>query len=53
MRSVPWFDNSPEVVLRTSDPNVCDRYNVWPRTAHGLVIFVGSGLVSTFYYDNR
>ncbi len=21
-----------------------DRYNVWPRTARGLVIFVGSGL---------
>ncbi len=30
--------------FRTSDPNVCDRYNVWPRTAGGLVLFVGSGL---------
>ena len=27
-----------------SDPNVCDPYNIWPRTARGLVIFVGSGL---------
>jgi len=29
-----------------SDRNVCDPYNVWPRTARGLVIFVGSGLVN-------
>ncbi len=28
-----------------SDPNVCDQYNVWPRTARGLVIFFGSGLI--------
>ena len=41
---VPWFDNSPEVSLQTSDPNVCYRYIVWPRTARGLVILVGSGL---------
>jgi len=41
--SVPWFDNSPEVYLRNSNPNVCDRYNVSPKTARGLVIFVGSG----------
>ncbi len=43
--SVPRFHNSLEVMLRTSDPNVCDPYNVWPRTACGLVNFVGSGLV--------
>ena len=40
---VPLFDNSPQVVLWTSDPNICDRYNVWSRTVRGLVIFVGSG----------
>ncbi len=27
-----------------SDPNICARCNVWPRTASGLVIFIGSGL---------
>ncbi len=44
--SVPWFDNSPEVSLRTSDPNVYAPYNIWSRTARGLVIFVGSGLMT-------
>jgi hypothetical protein len=42
--SGPWCDNSPEVSLETRDPIVCDPYNVWPRGAGGLVIFVGSGL---------
>jgi len=32
------------VSLGASDPNVCDPYNVWPRRARGLLIFVGSGL---------
>jgi len=31
-----------------SDPNVCDYYNVWIRTARGLVIFIGSGLRPAF-----
>ena len=43
--SVPWFNNSPEVWLRTTDPHVCDPCNIWPRTARGLGIFVGSGLI--------
>ena len=44
--SVPYFDNSAEVSLRTSDPNVCDPYNDWPSTARGLVTIVGSGLTA-------
>ena len=43
--SVPWFNNSPTVTLRTSEPNVSHPYKVSPRTARGLIIFVGSGLI--------
>ncbi len=36
-----------------SDPNVCDQYNVWPRTARGLVIFFGSGFGGGCYLKKK